>query len=135
VASGIDAFYCPGCNATAEDYTLPSVGCPCAEFAEGNGSLKAHQVARYLYAQEQNTYEVHEEVHPTNPPKHAGWVVTKGPRREFVSAHVERDEAEHEADRLNHPDRIYCNTLSLIKLGAPVELTDSPPWIPGPDEL
>lgn len=131
VAHGIDAFYCPGCNATAEDYTLPSVGCPCAEFAEASGSLRAHQVARYLFAQEQNTYEVHEEVHPTNPPKHIGWVVTKGEQRYFVSAHKNREAAEFEAERLNHPERHYCDTLG--RLFHP-ELYDES-WIPSPEGL
>jgi hypothetical protein len=79
VAHGIDAFYCPGCNATAEDYTLPSVGCPCAEFAEGTGSLRAHQVARYLFAQEQED---------TRPPLIVGYefipfITTGEPRRTF----------------------------------------------------
>ena len=47
------------------------------------------------------TYQVHEEMYPTNPPRHAGWVVTVGEARKFVSAHTSRDKAEEEARRLN----------------------------------
>jgi hypothetical protein len=41
-------FYCPGCNASADDYDLPSIGCPCEKFSSGTGSLSAAQVEHYL---------------------------------------------------------------------------------------
>ena len=41
-------FYCPGCNASYDDYDIPAVTCPCAQFAEGAGSLTITQAAQYL---------------------------------------------------------------------------------------
>lgn len=41
-------FYCPGCNASPDDWNMPSIHCPCAEFAEASGSLTMVQVACYL---------------------------------------------------------------------------------------
>lgn len=46
-----DAFYCPGCNRTAEDATLPSVGCPCVKYGSGDGALPAAGVDAYLLEQ------------------------------------------------------------------------------------
>lgn len=41
-------FFCPGCNSCPDDFVLPSIGCPCAEYANASGSLTILQVARYL---------------------------------------------------------------------------------------
>jgi hypothetical protein len=46
--SGLDAFYCPGCNASADDYAIPSVGCPCESYGTGAGSLTGEGVDAYL---------------------------------------------------------------------------------------
>ena len=48
--SADDAFYCPGCNATPEDFDLPSVGCPCSAYGTGTGSLTQAGVDAYLKA-------------------------------------------------------------------------------------
>ena len=35
-----DVFFCPGCNGSADDYCIRSVGCPCASHGTASGSLK-----------------------------------------------------------------------------------------------
>lgn len=40
--------YCPGCNASPDDYAIPSVNCPCASHGSGKGSLTSEQVEEYL---------------------------------------------------------------------------------------
>lgn len=42
-------YYCPGCNASPDDYHEPSVGCPCDRFGTGKGSLTQHGVEDYLF--------------------------------------------------------------------------------------
>lgn len=51
-------------------------------------------------------FQVFEETHPTNPPRHAGWIVadTQDHRR-FVKAFVEKAEAEAHAASLNEESR------------------------------
>lgn len=60
-------------------------------------------------------YAVHEEIHPTNPPKHVGWVVTEGERRRFISAHVNRDDAEREVARLSGIQKTAAEVGSYVK--------------------
>lgn len=42
-------FYCPGCNASPDDWNLPSVGCPCSTHGKGSGAMTEEEVGRYLY--------------------------------------------------------------------------------------
>jgi len=44
------AFYCPGCNASADDVAIRPVTCPCATHGSKSGSLSSHQVSAYLVA-------------------------------------------------------------------------------------
>jgi hypothetical protein len=47
-----NVFYCPGCNASPDDHSMPSgPHCPCGPYGSGNGSLTAAQVREYLLAQ------------------------------------------------------------------------------------
>jgi len=43
-------FYCPGCNASADDVAIRPVTCPCATHGSKSGSLSSHQVSAYLVA-------------------------------------------------------------------------------------
>lgn len=48
VPHAADVYFCPGCNASADDSDMLSVRCPCATHASAGGSLNAKQVAAYL---------------------------------------------------------------------------------------
>jgi len=41
-------YYCPGCNASPDDYDMIPVTCPCATHGSGSGSLSPVQVINYL---------------------------------------------------------------------------------------